>query len=102
MRLDDFRSTIKEIVDVNQHGISPRDKRDLDGQDYGIKSPPTQSTLEIEETLGRPSSREQSAQAQTENSPIKEKRTIQIDFGSINMAAFNRNPSAYSKNFNVR
>lgn len=30
-RLDDFRATIKEIVDVNQYGMSPRDKRDLDG-----------------------------------------------------------------------
>lgn len=103
MRLDDFRSTIKEIVDVNQHGLSPRDKRDLDGQDYGIKSPPTQTSLEIDEAFGRPSSREHSAQRQAaQNSALKEQRTIQIDFGSINMAAFGRDPSAHMQNLNAR
>ena len=35
MRLDDFRSTLKEIVDVNQHGATPRDKKDLDTSSYG-------------------------------------------------------------------
>jgi hypothetical protein len=34
-RLEDFRTTIKEIVDVNIHGQIPRDKKELDSAEYG-------------------------------------------------------------------
>lgn len=34
-RLEDFRSTIKEIVDANIHGIDPKDKKELDAPNYG-------------------------------------------------------------------
>ena len=35
MRLDDFRSTIAEIVDAEHHGIVPRDAKELDPETYG-------------------------------------------------------------------
>ena len=35
MRLEDFRSTIAEIVDAEHHGIAPRDFREHDSESYG-------------------------------------------------------------------
>lgn len=34
-RLQDFRATISEIVDVNMHNKVPRDKQELDPDIYG-------------------------------------------------------------------
>ena len=40
MRLDDFRSTIAEIVEAEHHGIEPRDFREHDAESYGKRVEP--------------------------------------------------------------
>ena len=77
MRLEDFRSTLTEIVDAEHHGVEPRDVKELDPETYGRRAGPDDlnlSTIQTETVDPAPSSDRQS------------KRTINFHFA--NMASF--------------
>jgi len=38
IRLDDFRTTIKEMFDADQHDVIPYDKREHDSEFYGRRN----------------------------------------------------------------
>lgn len=50
-RLEDFRETINEIVDVNQYDQMPRDKNELDPEYYGKR---TENSPDLEEKIKLP------------------------------------------------
>lgn len=54
MRINDFRSTLKEIIDANQHGQIPKDKKDLDSSSYGLYSKMEDQTSKANDSIVTP------------------------------------------------